>query len=409
MKKKLTVLALAFAMVLTMSASVFATGANAGNTGATDKDYNSSEAKLVKYLQVAEGITLPTETFTFTFTPAASKTSDYAVPAGDFTETSAEIAVSDMSKATGSGDADTNNQIGSKTIAEIFDGYSFPRAGEYTFDVAETVPASAENNVVTTTDTAAGKTTKMTYSSDTYQLHLIVDKDGNIDDVTVQDEGGTKVDATDVDPSNNTGGATTTSSNGGFTFTNKYTKSITKHDEPKNPNPDPVPDDDTNPGDTPKDIDKTDKLSDQGAFELDKYVLGQYGDHTQDFTFTVTVDLPASDKDFTLPDGWVDGTAKDVNLQHEGNFKFAELPMGTKVTVEEADVSGYTKSFTTSQSDNGLIILVGENGGYAICRNDFDDTSITPTGIIINNLPYVLLIGLALGGIVLFSRKRRYE
>jgi hypothetical protein len=83
--------------------------------------------------------------------------------------------------------------------------------------------------------------------------------------------------------------------------------------------------------------------------------------------------------------------------------------MGTKIAVEEAAVDGYTQYFTTSADQNATTVLVGEDGAYAVCRNDFDDTKVTPTGIIINNLPYVLLIGLALGGIVLFSRKRRYE
>ncbi len=442
MKKKLTVLALAFAMVLTMSASVFAVGQNnkEGHPSSAPGD-----AKIVKYLQAPEGVTLDgNKEFTFNFTPHAPSNDIYGVPVkttgeGAWVATSTTIKISEMSNASAAADADTQNKVGTKTITQIFTGYNFPRAGEYTFKVKE---AGTDGN-------------NWTYAKDEYLLRLIVDNEGNIDDVTVQevttttdpDTGdetetlGAKVNPEDVTPGDNitpdnpdtpdvdeTVEPSPADSNGGFTFTNLYKPTVNKHDEPttrpddpegydpKNPDPDPT--DPTDPGDIRKDP----VANVDDAFVLEKYVLGEYGDQTADWTFKVKVTLPKNYKDFTLPSGWTDGEVKDVTLKHNGNFKFTELPVGTRIEVKEVGpVNGYTQLLTTSKTTDvpaglsdasattGGTVLVTEKGGYAICRNSFNDESITPTGIIINNLPYILLIGIALGGIVLFSRKRRYE
>ena len=70
MKKRLTVLALAFAMVLTMSASVFAVDDNANAATASQID-TPAAAKLVKYVKIPDGATNPNPTYTFKFTPTA--------------------------------------------------------------------------------------------------------------------------------------------------------------------------------------------------------------------------------------------------------------------------------------------------------------------------------------------------
>lgn len=417
MKRRLAVLVLAFTMVLTMGASVFAAnGDNAPNPN-TVHDTAAADALLVKYVQIPEGVDLTKEamankTFVFHFEPAAPDDTDYGVPAAKFSGfdvTSAKISEMGAATQTGEGqaDEDTQNKVWSESIADIFAtagpngaAYSFPQAGEYKFTVSETSTAA----------------TGWVFASDTYTLRVVVGNTKGITDVTVQNSDGEKVDPTDPTPGDNPGGATPSDSNGGFTFTNQYKPTVTNHDEPGNDpdnpnppddpkNPDPIPDDPDHPGV----IDEDHPTVKPGAFVLDKYVLGEYGDQTKEFNFKVTVKLPKGYTDFELPEGWTAGTAKDVNLAHGAEFKFDELPVGAKITVAETPVDGYTPFWTTSQSDDGLVVTITEKGGYAICRNGFDDESITPTGIIINNLPYVLLIGIALGGIVLFSRKRRYE
>lgn len=404
--KRLLAIALSVTVMFTIGAAsgVFAAGQNSSEQHPSSA---AGEANLVKYLQMPEGLNDPGETFTFTFTPAApDQGKTYGVAASEFTATSTTIASSGMTAVTTGDAADTGNRVGTKTIASIFEGYNFPHAGEYKFTVAET----------------AGSNTDITYASDTYTLRLVVDKDKHIDDVTVQKgENGDKVDPTDVNPEDNPGGATPSDSKGGFTFTNSYTKNVENHKEPVNPNPDPDP---QNP-DNPTPIDPSNPKTEAGAFVLDKFVLGEYGDQTKDFVFTVKVTLPKLNKDFqftganaptvtankgSISGTWADGANVTVNLKHEGQLNFPTLPVGTKITVSEAAVDGYTQVLTTSAAENATTITVTEDaGGYAIMRNSFHDENVTPTGIIINNLPYILLILLAVGGIVLFARKRRYQ
>lgn len=409
--KRLLAIALSVMVMFTIGAAsgVFAAGQNAGKADASaqGKDASATEATLVKYLQMPEGVNDPSETFTFTFTPVDSTNTTYGAKADEFTSTSTTIASADMTAKTTGNAADTGNKVGTKTIASIFTNYSFPHAGEYCFTVAET----------------AGNKAGMTYASDTYTLRLIVDKGGNIDDVTVQDKDGNKVNPADADPTDNGDDVSPAASKGGFTFTNSYTKTVTTHDEPQNPNPNDDPADPNNPDP----IVKTDPAQDvAGAYVLDKFVLGEYGDKTKDFVFTVTVTLPKLNKDFSFTaDGnvptvtadkgsisgtWEDGEEVTVNLKDGGQLKFPTLPVGTKIEVSEAAVDGYTKVLTTSDANDAAKVTVTEDaGGYAIMRNSFHDENVTPTGIIINNLPYILLILLAVGGIVLFARKRRYQ
>ena len=108
------------------------------------------------------------------------------------------------------------NNIGTKTIAAIFNGYTFPAAGEYIFDVAET--AATHETWDATNET-------VTEDPATYKVHLYVKNTDNglaIDKVTVEDAQGNKVDPTDVDPTDGTKG---------FSFTNVYTKELVDDDD----------------------------------------------------------------------------------------------------------------------------------------------------------------------------------
>lgn len=91
-----------------------------------------------------------------------------------------------------------------------------------------------------------------------------------------------------------------------------------------------------------------------------------------------------------------------------------------KYTADPAD-AGVTKAFT--QSAEGAGVTVGSNnpnddnnhitttvdGGYVYLLNIYDDTAVTPTGILINNLPYVLMVGIPVVAFaVMFVNKRRH-
>jgi hypothetical protein len=184
---------------------------------------------------------------------------------------------------------------------------------------------------------------------------------------------------------------------------------------------------------------------DSSVLTVTKEVTGEYGDQTKDFVFTVKVTLPKLSKNFdftatghvptvtadkgSISGTWADGENVTVNLKHGGQLNFPELPVGTKIEVSEAAFENYTPNYIAKHSANadktGAVeissnnskaetalataetIVVGEFGANVQYTNKYD--AVTPTGIIINNLPYILLIALALGGIVLFTRKKRYE
>ena len=137
------------------------------------------------------------------------------------------------------------------------------------------------------------------------------------------------------------------------------------------------------------------------------------------------------------------GTAKTVNIGGDATFKLAdgyklvipELPDGAKVNVTEnlntgtdlEQLNTYKASFIVT--DNGTAqdaATVGDAGAALaateVTVNDadtgsnaaaFTNTSTyepTPTGILMNNLPYIILILVVLGGLTGYvASKRRRE
>ena len=64
------------------------------------------------------------------------------------------------------------------------------------------------------------------------------------------------------------------------------------------------------------------------------------------------------------------------------------------------------KAGISSKPQNGTDSLVGENENKVVFENHYDDIPIT--GIIMNNLPFILLIGVAVlaFGALVFLKKR---
>jgi hypothetical protein len=365
MKKRLLAIVLAMTVVFAYSAvGVFAEGEQQAVSG--------EAAKLVKYLQVAEGVTDPEASFEFDVKQVSSgnTAADAAVDSSkDFTYTMSGLAKLN----------DSTNYEKAVSIDSLFDGYTFATPGKYAFEVTEKSGTySCKENE------------KMTYDSSKYTITMAVDQNKNITKVIVQNGDGEKVDptTTEVEENEETGAVTSD----GFVFVNNYEKTVSTHEEPQDP-------------ENPEDPDNPDKpLTKDGAFDLAKILVGQYADKDKEFNFTLTVKLPKNNTGTYNVD-----TTKA--LKGGENYNVATLPVGTEITVAETEAGqdGYTTTWASSASDNGVTVLVGENGAYVKCTNTFDDNSTTPTGIIINNLPYVLVILIAIAGIAVFARKRRYE
>ncbi len=395
--KRLTSVTLATALIGTMGVAAFAEG----------KADVAANSYLIKYLEVGEGITVPDETFTFTFTQTqyngAAVTNTYK----------ADIAAVTMTTNSGTwdktNDADDEASIyQKKSMADILANTTFPAAGVYTYTVAET----------------AGNTAGFTYDGQTYVLNVYVKNDGT-KTIEVKKEGtgatdGEKVDVTKTDPTKDA--EETTGDNSvtvqGFTFDNKYAKTNTKTDD-----------------------------NTEGFLNISKTVAGDYGDKTYGFEFAITLTAPRlaaanAVAKYSIYDAngkktgtgtMAYGTAQEFALKHGETLRFYEIEAGTKYSVtEKLSTSAVTKAdqYTASATAKvaGADVEVGTVAKktdltvetYVIdddlataddvaYTNTFDDDSVSPTGILINNAPYIILALVAAGGMTFYVVKKRKE
>ncbi|WP_257617493.1 DUF7601 domain-containing protein, partial [Streptococcus pneumoniae] len=180
---------------------------------------------------------------------------------------------------------------------------------------------------------------------------------------------------------------------------------------------------------------KTDK--DKKSLTITKIVDGASGDRTKAFNFQIHIELPSTNKTAASPMSNIvvkhgetshelaivsTSTSETVDysftLKHNETFTIDNLPAGSKYTVKETGVPGYTASASylengVQKSKAGVIgtefsvenILVGEKTNNNTVTNKIND--VTPTGLLIDNLPFILMIGLGLAGFVVLSKKRR--
>ena len=164
----------------------------------------------------------------------------------------------------------------------------------------------------------------------------------------------------------------------------------------------------------------TNQYKEYADFSVVKSVAGDYGDKTKKFAFTVTIttpdDAPAAatyncgtyrgskevDKHASFTTSEHKATISDISLSDGEKFLFVSLPVGTTYTVTEtnANADNYTTTYDANQNST-----VPESGISTTVTNTY--TPVTPTGIIINNLPYLLLIGVPLIALVAWLVVRR--
>lgn len=405
--KKFLSIALCLMLCLSLCATAFAVD----NTPAYTDLANTG---LVKQLSMVDEITDPGFTFTFVFSPVTASAAPYFTPASGPSPTLVSTSMTDAEDL----------KSGSVTFASLFGtaenlaGFGITHAGVWQFTVAEkNVDATYSGTSVSTTETEKTTITKkMTSSTASYVVTLIVKngQDGKpaVEGVIVETSDGAKVDPTittqTIGGSDGTSGSSgSTAVTSGFQFDNKYTE--TKKVEPIDPNnPDPT----------------------VAALSVKKLVTGDFGDRTLAFEFTVALTAPSSlaadlngqsfagtvTRDTTQPTTetansvsltfGADGKASaTVKLSDKDVLSIPELPVGVSYTVSETAVTGYTASATGTNS--GEIKTAG-GSMKAEVTNDFQYTP--PTGVVINNLPFILIVALAIGGIaVYFVSNRRRE
>lgn len=378
LSKKMLAVVAAGAMTMGLAMPAFAAGAGEETTKVTkayiSKTYNTEVGKAMK----------------FNFTATQNKTG------ADVVKSTVACAIPSISFT--DSETGTNKKVSSEiTFAP------FTEAGKYEYTVKET-----ESNPVIT-DSAYEK---LIMSKAEYKMTVYVVEDSTgackVDQIVVNktkdDKGNTaegKVDIGDKADSNT------------FNFVNTYVQEAGTGPNPSTPDP---------------------TYNNNGALKVSKTIAAPEGsiDSNATFNFTATFVFPEGTDANTL--GGVKGNEADVSLtdgtctfslKHGQNMKFTGLPVGTKITVTEAGAANYkgsasvvlnggdAKIVAAGKYHEDLTAVDGNKDKLGQNKNTVDVTNtynhVPTTGIIMNTLPYVLMIalcGAALFGFVAFKRRR---
>lgn len=145
---------------------------------------------------------------------------------------------------------------------------------------------------------------------------------------------------------------------------------------------------------------------------VSKTVTGGLGDRDKDFSFTVTVKQDENDASFKLGEDTYTGSAT-FNL-HDRQSAQLTVPVGSTVTVTETDYGesngGYTTSYKINsgeKQDGREATLEAGTDGDTITFTNHKEAS-PDTGVLLDSLPYVLILAAVAAGVVLMLfRKRR--
>lgn len=371
-KKMLAIVAAgAMTMGLAMPTSVFAAG---GDTAT-----KVTEAYISKTFNTEVG---KDETFSFTATQNTEGTG--------LVETAASVTIPDISFTTA--------QTGTTKQRAKVNFPAYTEAGKYEYTVTETAA----------TPTIDGDHQKMIMSKAVYTMDVYVSNVGNgyeisniIVNKTKNDKG--TADTGKVDISN--------TDKNGFNFTNTYVQEAGTGTDPITPDPD---------------------YTTYGSLNVSKTIDANNGtlDTAKQFDFTATFTFPAGTDATTL--GGVKGNGAAITINQDGTYsfklrtaesmKFTGVPVGTKISVVESATPNYKGSaavvingttqdpVTATKYDEALTVSDKSLGQK---KNTVDVTNtynyVPTTGIIMNTLPYVLMIalcGAALMAFVAFKRRR---
>ena len=200
--------------------------------------------------------------------------------------------------------------------------------------------------------------------------------------------------------------------NNGFNFTNTYVQEAGTGTNPTNPDPD---------------------YTTYGSLDVSKIIKTDAADKadtnkefafTANFTFPTGTDGTTFGAKATIGDSTttITGASYTFKLKHNQNVKFTGLPVGTKISVTESATPNYkgsaevvinngTKEAVAETKYNEALTVsdktLGQNKNTVDVTNTYN--YVPATGIIMNTLPYVLMIalcGAALMAFVAFKRRR---
>lgn len=148
---------------------------------------------------------------------------------------------------------------------------------------------------------------------------------------------------------------------------------------------------------------------------IEKDVTGTLGDRFKLFVFeakivnvdeTPYIPADAEDKD---EDGYIEFT-----LAHDQTVDFAQIPVGAKICIRELNAFGYTttvagEELSAPSAWSKPIILTRDNlvdGKFVITVNNHRE-AVPDTGVLLDSIPYILILAMALGGIAVYAFHKR--
>lgn len=166
------------------------------------------------------------------------------------------------------------------------------------------------------------------------------------------------------------------------------------------------------------------------SMTIQKKVTGAFGERTKDFTFKVEL-KDENDKEVT---GW-SHTSTNANvtslnsftLMHGQQVTLKEIPIGTTITITESNANDYkTKAtnyevnpdkefiYVVVEDENGNAVLKSKDNNQTVANsaitveNNFDGNP--DTGVLLDTLPYLILLAVAVaGGVLVVVRKRKHR
>ena len=339
---RIALIAAAMTLLLAMGAAAVNVHAADGDTATTTKPTSPTVNKSVK---VAEGLTLPNTTFTFTATQVEN---------ADKTTAPAQVNLNDVTVSY-NGETSTSNLA--KSVAFNLSGITLP--GEYTYEVAET----------------NGGADHWTYSTQKYYMQVLVKTDGTKSYTITKTKGDTAAANKET----------------GFDFTNAYNKDASLTVTKAVVNPEYEADADytftitftkgANANEVP------DLTQVEGNSGLTKNNDGTYTFSLKNKGSITINGIPAGTK-YTISEA----TPSSKNYD------------GTKIeqTVNGSDTKVTTEALATTKAQ-----VIGEGQNVAAYTNTYK--KVTPTGVIMQIAPFIAMVAIAGGAVALYlvSRKRR--
>ena len=349
MTKKILSLLLVSALVLAMGISAFAE--------------ETAGPNLVKTLDIADGVKVPNATFNFKLEELSALTGqdDPAVSTGSTGFTASTTITATEAAAEGGK---------SISLESLFANATFPHAGVYAYKLTEEAA----------TFTPAGNETLTCNTGDAEYTVIVVVQNKTagtgmeIKEIQVRDKGGNKT------PN--------------AAFNNKYEKKNTDNEAP---------------------------------LTVSKTVSGAMGDKDSKFTFNLKITAPEGSTPgtgtLTAKIGTetvsVDyGNTNEIKLKDGETLTVTGILFGSKYQVVEAatdsSIQNYS-SYETEVSVNGATATRSKDSGETLLSDTTANTvaftntlkEIPVMGVIINTLPYVLIVAIAAAGFFYMQMKKR--